>query len=92
MQFGIDHVRRYFSGSSRVVQRDDNDHVISVQLTALKGQKTATSRGTSWSSTSTRKPSSWAAHLRQAARARTHRRGRRGRSDGRQRPDDVVVG
>ena len=62
------------------------------KLTALKGQKTATSRGTSWSSTSTRKPSSWAAHLRQAARARTHRRGRRGRSDGRQRPDDVVVG
>ena len=61
------------------------------KLTALKGQKTATSRGTSWSSTSTRKPSSWAAHLRQAARARTHRRGRRGRSDGRQRPDDVVV-
>ena len=39
MQFGIDHVRRYFSGSSRVVQRDDNDHDISVQIDGTQGPK-----------------------------------------------------
>ena len=39
MQFGIDHVRRYFSGSSRVVERDDNDHDISVQTDGTQGPK-----------------------------------------------------
>ena len=39
MQFGIDHVRRYFSGSSRVVERDDNDHEISVQTDGTQGPK-----------------------------------------------------
>lgn len=39
MQFGIDHVRRYISGSSRVVQRDDNDHDISVQIDGTQGPK-----------------------------------------------------
>jgi hypothetical protein len=37
MQFGIDHVRRYFSGSSRVVERDDNDHDISGQIDRTHG-------------------------------------------------------
>jgi hypothetical protein len=32
MQFGIDHVSRYFSGSSRVVERDDKDHDVIVQI------------------------------------------------------------
>ena len=39
MQFGIDHVRRYISGSSRVVERDDNDHDISVQIDGTQGPK-----------------------------------------------------
>jgi hypothetical protein len=35
MQFGIDHVRRYFSGSSRVVERDGND--MSVEIYGTQG-------------------------------------------------------
>jgi|SRR6476659_2245204 hypothetical protein len=39
MQFGIDHVSRYFSGSSRVVERDDKDHDVIVQIDGTQGAR-----------------------------------------------------
>ncbi len=37
LQFGIDHVSRYFSGSSRVVERDGNDRDLVVQIDGTQG-------------------------------------------------------
>ena len=37
MQFGVDHVTRYFSGSSRVVERDHQDRDVIVQIHGTQG-------------------------------------------------------
>jgi hypothetical protein len=37
MQFGIDHVRRYFSGSSRVVERDGDATDVSIEIYGTQG-------------------------------------------------------
>jgi len=37
MQLGIDHVSRYFSGSSRVVKRDDKAHDVIVEIHGTQG-------------------------------------------------------
>jgi hypothetical protein len=37
MQFGIDHVSRYFTGSSRVVERNDQARDVIVQIDGTQG-------------------------------------------------------
>ena len=44
MQLGVDHVSRYFSGSSRVVERDHQDRDLVVQLYGTQAADGAVTR------------------------------------------------
>jgi hypothetical protein len=69
-----------------------NGHDISVQIDGTQGPKDGdVTRHILVIDGNTGALELGSAHMRQAARARTHRPGTRRRSDGRQRPDDVVV-
>jgi hypothetical protein len=90
VQFGIEHTGRYFHGSVRVVERDgDNEDDISVEIYGSQGAAGDVTRLIAIDEGERAHPPEQP-DPRSGVRPRAHCRGRRGRADGRLRPDHLT--